>query len=55
MGFSTGLKKVSSLTYHAEVPGNLIEHELDHIYVGLFDGYPQVDIDEAQDWLWIPY
>lgn len=53
MGFSTGLKKVSSLTYHAEVPGNLIEHELDHIYVGLFDGYPQVNIDEAEDWLWI--
>ncbi|CAI0759506.1 isopentenyl-diphosphate Delta-isomerase [Serratia entomophila] len=53
MGFSARLKKVSSFTYHAEVPGNLIEHELDHIYVGLFDGYPSVDPDEAADWLWI--
>jgi isopentenyl-diphosphate delta-isomerase len=53
MGFSTGLKKVSSFIYHAEVPGNLIEHELDHIYVGLYDGYPKVNPDEADDWLWI--
>lgn len=53
MGFSTRLKKVYSFTYHAKVPGNLIEHEFDHIYVGLFDGYPQVNPDEAADWLWI--
>lgn len=53
MGFATGLKKVSSFTYHAEVPGNLIEHEFDHIFVGVFDGEPQVNSDEAEDWQWI--
>lgn len=53
MGFGTALRKVFDFTYHAEVPGNLIEYEYDHIYVGLFDGEPLVNPDEAENWLWI--
>lgn len=53
MGFSSELQPVSSFTYRAEVPGNLIEHEFDHIYVGLFDGEPQAAPEEAHSWLWI--
>ncbi|CAI1564612.1 MULTISPECIES: isopentenyl-diphosphate Delta-isomerase [Serratia] len=53
MGFSTRLKRVSSFIYHAEVSGGLIEYEFDHIYIGLFDGNPKVNPDEAADWLWI--
>lgn len=53
MGFVTRLKKVSSFTYHAEVPGNLIEYEFDYIFAGLFDGEPEINFDEADDWQWI--
>lgn len=53
MGFCTELLQVSSFTYRAEVPGDLIEHEFDHIYVGLFDGEPQEDPEEAHSWLWV--
>ncbi|QUY50391.1 isopentenyl-diphosphate Delta-isomerase [Serratia plymuthica] len=53
MGFSTRLRKVSSFTYHAEVPGDLIEHEFDHIFVGLFDGQLQVNPEEVDGWAWI--
>lgn len=53
MGFLTPLKKVSSFTYHAEVPGNLIEHEFDHIYVGLFEGEPDINPDEVENSRWI--
>ena len=53
MGFSTRLKRVSSFIYHTEVPGNLIEYEFDHIFVGLFDGEPQINSDESEDWQWI--
>ncbi|MEE4410042.1 MULTISPECIES: isopentenyl-diphosphate Delta-isomerase [unclassified Serratia (in: enterobacteria)] len=53
MGFCTPLKKVSSFTYHAEVPGNLTEHEFDHIYVGLFEGEPDVNPDEVENSRWI--
>lgn len=53
MGFSSELQQVSSFTYRAEVPGDLIEHEFDHICVGLFNGEPQGDPAEAKSWLWI--
>lgn len=53
MGVATTLQKVSSFTYHAHVPGSLIEHELDHIFVGFFNGTPQVNPDEAMSWEWV--
>lgn len=53
MGFSSELQQVSSFTYHAAVPGDLIEHEFDHIFVGLFDGEPQGAPEEAHSWMWI--
>jgi isopentenyl-diphosphate delta-isomerase len=53
MGFSCPLIRVSSLIYHAEVPGDLIENEYDHIYLGLFNDEPQVNPSEAKDWKWI--
>ena len=30
--------------------GDLIEHEVDHIYVGKFDGQPTINKEEAEDW-----
>ncbi|VEA65529.1 Isopentenyl-diphosphate Delta-isomerase [Serratia plymuthica] len=53
MGFSSELQQVSSFIYRSEVPGDLIEHEFDHIYVGLFDGEPLGDPAEAHSWLWM--
>lgn len=53
MGFCTEILQVSSFTYRAEVPGDLIEHEFDHIYVGLFNGEPQGHPAEANSWLWV--
>ncbi|BEP57067.1 hypothetical protein GmRootV35_13750 [Variovorax sp. V35] len=52
MGFDCGLHEVSTLTYWAAVSDELIEHEYDHIYVGVFDGAPQVNPCEVQDWKW---
>ncbi|NAX21999.1 isopentenyl-diphosphate Delta-isomerase, partial [Vibrio sp. V39_P1S14PM300] len=53
MGFYTPIIHVSSFTYREEVPGNLIEHEFDHIYIGQFNQIPQVNPNEAGDWRWI--
>ncbi|QEM82258.1 isopentenyl-diphosphate Delta-isomerase [Halomonas binhaiensis] len=53
MGFITNLLRVDSILYHAKVPGGLIEHEFDHIYIGLFDGSPKLNPDEADTWKWI--
>jgi len=53
MGIDCDVQKVASITYRARVSNNLIEHEYDHIYVGLFDGDPVPNPVEASDWEWI--
>jgi len=50
MGFDTRLKKVFSFVYKADVGDGLIEHELDHVLIGTFDGQPKVNPDEVDTW-----
>jgi len=51
MGFDCPLKEVFSFTYKVKL-GNLFEHEHDHVFVGTFDGEPQPDPQEVEDWKW---
>jgi isopentenyl-diphosphate delta-isomerase len=53
MGFDCKLQKVAAITYRAQVSNDLIEHEYDHIYIGLFDGDPVPDPNEASNWAWV--
>ena len=53
MGFSCDLSPVFSFTYRAEFPNGLIEHELDHVLVGHWNGKPEPDPEEVSDWRWI--
>lgn len=52
MGFDTDVRSVLSFTYRADV-GDLIEHELDHVLVGVSDAHPAPDPDEVSDWRWV--
>ncbi|MBS1952420.1 MAG: Isopentenyl-diphosphate Delta-isomerase [Cytophagales bacterium] len=38
--------------YRAEL-NNLIEHELDHVFVGKFEGTPNINSDEVAGWKWV--
>lgn len=38
MGFSTNLKKGFDFIYRADLDNNLSEHELDHVFIGVYDG-----------------
>ena len=38
--------------YKAQL-GNLIEHELDHVYVCEFDGKPVINLEEVEDWVYV--
>ena len=40
-------------TYRVTFPNNLIEHELDHVYIGTFDGEPTANKNEIEDWKFI--
>ena len=52
MGFECDLAPAFAFTYRAEVGGGLVEHELDHVFVGRWEGAPAPDPDEVDGWRW---
>lgn len=54
MGIRASLETLGSFVYTARDPASgLVEHELDHVYIGYFDGAPDPDPLEAEGWRWI--
>ncbi len=53
MGFVCALRPVGRFVYRAAVGADLIEHELDHVFVGRFDGQPRPAVAEARGWRWV--
>ncbi|MBL7765285.1 MAG: isopentenyl-diphosphate Delta-isomerase [Chitinophagaceae bacterium] len=40
--------------YRAEVGRDLIEHEIDHLFTGFYDGPSRLDPDEVEEVKWMP-
>lgn len=36
--------------YKSQLDNNFTEHELDHVFTGVYDGTPLVNSDEVEDW-----
>lgn len=36
--------------YNVRVDNNLVEHEIDHVFTGTYDGIPDLNQEEAEDW-----
>jgi isopentenyl-diphosphate delta-isomerase len=55
MGISCELRPLFSFIYRAEFDNDLIEHELDHVFVGYVKENiaPQLNPDEAASWKWM--
>lgn len=55
MGIDCSLEPVSTFTYREEVGGLLVEHELDHVFIGRcgHDVVPEPDAREASGWRWV--
>ena len=53
MGIACPLRKAFSFIYRAEVAPGLVEHELDHVFVGRFDGAAQPDPSEVMEVRWL--
>lgn len=47
LGFCTTIEEIFSFTYHAHVENNLIEHEYDHVFTGVYEGEIQPDANEV--------
>ena len=53
MGIETSLRKVYEFTYKAELDNDLIEHEFDHVFYGVYNEDPSINTDEAEGFKWI--
>lgn len=41
--------------YRAELNDDLVEHELDHVFIGNYNGVPDVNPDEVADWKYVNF
>jgi isopentenyl-diphosphate delta-isomerase len=48
-----GLERVSQFVYRAEVGGGLVEHELDHVLIGQWNGEVRPDPSEVSATRWV--
>jgi isopentenyl-diphosphate Delta-isomerase len=53
MGIEVPLLYSFSFRYRAELDNNLIEHELDHVFLGDFQGTPSPHPEEVSEWRWV--
>lgn len=55
MGIFCDLKKIHSFKYKAFLDNGLVEHELDHVFVGVTDEIPKINFNEASEFRYISY
>jgi isopentenyl-diphosphate Delta-isomerase len=55
MGFDCELDFLYKFEYRINFPNGLIEHELDHIFVGKSDDTPSPNPDEVSEYCWINF
>ena len=53
MGFDCDLEKLTDFVYRAELDHGLTEHEFDHVFVGHWNGEPDVNPDEVATYKWM--
>ena len=53
MGLLCDLEWIYSFIYNEAVENNLIEHELDHVFIGYINATPTINTDEVQDFKWM--
>ena len=53
MGFDCELEEVFNFIYKADVGNGLTEWEFDHVFIGRFDGEPEPNPEEVDDWKWM--
>ena len=52
MGFDTELYEIFVFPYKADVGNGLIENEIDHIFMGTYEGEIKPNPDEVEDYKW---
>lgn len=53
MGIVASTSFAYKFIYKASLDHELIEHELDHVYIGQFNGNPLINENEVEDWKFV--
>ena len=53
MGIACPLTALFTVHYRADVSNGLVENELVHVFGGRFEGEPNPDPGEVEDWRWL--
>jgi len=53
MGFDCDLAEKFSFIYKIDFENGISENEFDHVFIGKFDGEPEPDPKEINEWQWI--
>lgn len=53
MGIATDLQEIHSFIYHEALDNDLIEHEFDHVLIGMTDDMPKINTNEVADFQYI--
>jgi isopentenyl-diphosphate delta-isomerase len=53
MGIDMQPELVYKFIYKAHLDNQLVEHELDYVFIGIFDGIPKVNPAEVEDWKFV--
>jgi isopentenyl-diphosphate Delta-isomerase len=53
MGMTCELEKAFHFIYRAELDNEMIEHELDHVFVGYTNSNPMPNASEVMNWKWM--
>lgn len=53
MGFDCDLQWIFSFHYQIQFKNDLTENEIDHVFIGRYDGDPKPNPEEADDWKWM--
>ncbi len=53
MGFVTELRELFHFIYKAPFDNGLTEHELDHVMIGYYNDFPNINPEEVASWKWM--
>lgn len=53
MGITTSVEFAFKFIYKTDLDKDLIEHECDYVYIGTFNGTPNINHDEVEDWKFV--
>lgn len=53
MGFDCELEKLTDFIYRAQLDHGLTEHEFDHVFVGRWQGVPDINPVEVESYKWM--